>query len=496
MLGFLSDKFETACLRARYQRRIHERLVELTEASGPQPVSEENGDWTLLGGGRGMGETARVDARTQARELTRSNPYAANYLRLLESYVTGPGLALVHQPVDPNATDESIGRLRQTADRLWKSFLTHNGRHFSFHEHARRAWRDGECFVRKFSHVAWPPDVRFIDPESIGPTREHPDSQGILTDEQDVESPEWYLLIEPGTDGLREQIDAADVIHTRIGVDSNQKRGVTIFSSLLESLDSFKTWSDTELTARRLQSSIVLWRKVSGGLASSATSFAGDSALEDLRDPSVTPPSKLQPGSVLTTGNSTEIEFIQPDTNYADSVPLGRLLLLNVAAGAGLPEFMLTSDASNANYSSTMIAEGPAVKMFQAQQHFFGQEFTRLWRWVMRNAVAAGELPPDFFDHITAHWCFPELVNRDRPRERHVDTRMVSARILSRAEVARREGLDPELMQREIDREDSDEPDRKPVSEPPVPTLRIRVEGGSVVETDPGEPATEPSETG
>ena len=34
-----------------------------------------------------------------------------------------------------------------------------------------------------------------------------------------------------------------------------------------------------------------------------------------------------------------------------------------------MPEFMLTSDASNANYSSTMVAEGPAVKMFDRLQH-------------------------------------------------------------------------------------------------------------------------------
>ena len=33
-----------------------------------------------------------------------------------------------------------------------------------------------------------------------------------------------------------------------------------------------------------------------------------------------------------------------------------------------MPEFMFTSDASNANYSSTLVAEGPAVKMFERLQ--------------------------------------------------------------------------------------------------------------------------------
>lgn len=453
MLSYLTDRLATVRLRARYQRRVHERLLELTEASCPQTVADDAGSWTPLGDDRGLDDVGRVDARTRARELARTNPYACNLLRLLEAYVAGPGLRLVHRPRPLQRADDQTAALRRRADRLWQDFLTTNERHYSYQEHARRAWRDGECFIRRFESPRWPPDLRFIDPERIGPPREFPDSQGILTAADDVETPLWYLRVEAGSDRLAERIAAEDVLHTRVGVDSNQKRGVTIFTSLLESLQQFASWFETELTARRLQSSIVLWRKVTTGLAGSATSFTGDSTLEDLRDPAAPAPSRLQPGSVLTTGNSTDVQFLQPDTNYSDAVPLGRLLLLSAAAGAGLPEFMLTSDASNGNYASTMVAEGPAVKMFQAQQHFFGREFSRLWRWIMSRGVETGVLPADFFERLTIEWCFPDLVNRDRPRERHVDTRMVQARILSRAEIARREGVDPDVMQREMQSE-------------------------------------------
>jgi hypothetical protein len=41
------------------------------------------------------------------------------------------------------------------------------------------------------------------------------------------------------------------------------------------------------------------------------------------------------------------------------------------------------------------------------------------------------------------------LVNRDRPRERLADARLCDAGILSKAEVARRDGADPELMRSE-----------------------------------------------
>jgi hypothetical protein len=111
---------------------------------------------------------------------------------------------------------------------------------------------------------------------------------------------------------------------------------------------------------------------------------------------------------------------------------------------------MLTSDASNANYASTMVAEGPAVKLFQAEQRFFAAEFTRLWNWVMQEAINQQQLPHDFFKRITTEWTFPKLITRDRPRERLADARLVDAKILSRAEVARRDETDPAQMKSEI----------------------------------------------
>lgn len=452
MLGFLQDKWQTTQLKARYQRLVHERLLNLTEASGPQPVSEDPGSWTLLGsGGHCCHSSARSDARAKARHLVENDPHSRNLLRLFEVYVTGPGLKLVHEARDPNA-GEDVEKTIARATRLWDEFLLTNRNHYTFQEHARRTWRDGECFLRKFSQRSWPPEIRFVDPETIGATNDEPDSQGILTDANDVETPLWYLRIDPISGDLVERVDAESILHTKAGTDSNQKRGATIFAPVIEHIERYQKWIDTELSARKLQASIVLWRKVTN--PASAASFEGESSVESLTGTATsTNGNRFQPGSMLTTSPSTDLQFVQPDTNYADTVPLGRMLLLGIAAGAGLPEFMLTSDASNANYASTMVAEGPAVKMFQSEQHYFSQEFTRVWRWVMSNAIRAGELPEDFFDHVMAKWCFAELVNRDRPRERMADVRLIEAQVLSRAEIARRDGADPDVMRKELNHE-------------------------------------------
>ncbi|WP_437204739.1 phage portal protein [Planctomicrobium sp. SH664] len=444
MFKYLRDQWATVQLKARYQRLVHERLLELTEESAQRPVSEDPGDWQLVGTAKGQLSTqGQSSVRDRARRLVRQNPHASNLLRLLEAYVTGPGLQLNHHTVIA-ATAAGDSELLQRADQLWQAFLASNCRHYSFREHARRTWRDGECFVRKFPSDSWPPAVRFVDPEQIAPSTEAPHSQGIVCDPQDAELPLYYLVVpqQSGSQGA-ERIPAEVMLQTRIGVDSNEKRGISVFAPVLDSLDCYEKWLETELLARKLQSSVVLWRKVQGSpqMAESVADQAGQSGSgrEARRE-------RFAPGTILTTNHGTDIQFLQPNTNFGDAVSLGRMLLLSVAAGAGLPEFMLTADASNANFASTMIAEGPAVKYFQSEQQFFAHEFTRLWRSIMGDAVELGLLPDDFFSRVTTSWTFPPLVNRDRPRERMADVRLIEAGVLSRAEVSRREGVDPAAM--------------------------------------------------
>lgn len=452
MLQYFRDRISTAQLKARYERMVHERLVDFTESSAVQgrPVSEDPGEWTLVGGTKtASSEAERISLRDRVRKLVQQNPHAKNVLRLLESYVTGPGLNLSHQPSLPNTVQPSEDeRLARSADVLWSEFLQLNQQHYSFHEHARRTWRDGECFIRKFSSSHWAPSLRFVDPETIAPTTDAPHSQGIVTEPHDVETPLEYLRrVDPTTD-LVERVPASQMIQTRIGIDSNEKRGVSIFAAIIDPIDSYTRWMETELLARKLQSSIVLWRKVQG--SQQAVENHGD---DSARYSGSVRRERFAPGTILTTNHGTDIQFLQPNTNFSDAASLGRMLLLSIAAGAGLPEFMLTSDASNSNFASTMIAEGPAVKFFQSQQQFFAGEFQRIWSWVMEEAIVHGHLPEDFFSRVEVKWSFPPLVNRDRPRERMADARLVESGILSRAEVARRDGVDPVTMKREREEE-------------------------------------------
>lgn len=447
MFEYWRDKWQAARLQAKYDRKIREQVLQLLEQQGPQSVAEDPGTWSLIGGTKSaFNDTERTDLRSQARQLVQTNPYARNILRLLEVYVAGPGL----KTVMASRQSETDRELLQLAERLWSEFLSANSRHFSYRETARRTWRDGECFVRLFSLPEWPPTVRYVDPETIGPDADRPDCQGLVTDPNDVETVWCYLRTDPSTGELDEEVPAEEVLHIKIGVDTNQKRGVTIFAPVLDSLSCFDRWLDTELQARKLQASIVLWRKVQG--SPSQISQFTDQAASSLSSNSsgIQRRERYRPGTIVTTSPGTDLQFLQPKTNFGDAVPLGRLVLLSIAAGAGVPEYMLSSDASNGNFASTMVAEGPAVKLFESEQQFFSGEFARLWRWVMSEAVRFGLLPNNFFEHVQLQWSFPQLINRDRSKERMTDAHLAEAEILSRAEVARRDGVDPLTMQAEI----------------------------------------------
>ena len=65
----------------------------------------------------------------------------------------------------------------------------------------------------------------------------------------------------------------------------------------------------------------------------------------------------------------------------------GRHILLNIAAGSGLAEYMVTGDASNANYSSSMVAESPAVKEFEDIQDESKDAYIEIWDRVMENGM-------------------------------------------------------------------------------------------------------------
>jgi hypothetical protein len=113
-----------------------------------------------------------------------------------------------------------------------------------------------------------------------------------------------------------------------------------------------------------------------------------------------------------------------------------------IAARLVMPEFMLSSDASNANYASTMVAEGPAMRMFQRlQAEQVADDLQVMWR-VVANAIAAGRLPSEVQGAVDITGVPPTLATRDQLQETQRFQIENAAGILSPQTWSQRLGLD------------------------------------------------------
>jgi hypothetical protein len=152
--------------------------------------------------------------------------------------------------------------------------------------------------------------------------------------------------------------------------------------------------------------------------------------------------SPLWPGTILDAHANIEYDFPAASVDAANFVAVLQAELRAIASRLVMPEFMLTSDASNANFASTMVAEGPAMRMFarlQAEQ--VCDDLEVIWRAV-RSAVAAGKAPRETESLIEIQAAPPSLVVRDQLQETQRFRIENAVGILSPQTWTQRDGLD------------------------------------------------------
>jgi len=129
---------------------------------------------------------------------------------------------------------------------------------------------------------------------------------------------------------------------------------------------------------------------------------------------------RYAPGTIIDAHAGVEYDFPAAAIDAGQYVTVLQAELRAIASRLVMPEFMLTSDASNANYSSTLVAEGPAVKMFQRlQAEQIADDLELLWR-VIERAVSVGRLDAESLVSVEIQVAPPSLVVRDPLEEARV----------------------------------------------------------------------------
>lgn len=384
-------------------------------------------------------EQQLADIRSQCRSLAIANEFAINGHENRISYIVGSGHT--YQAVPRNQTDANE-QLVTDVQNLLDEFIHVNRWHQRQQEIVRRRDRDGEAFLRLFLDNDGLTHVRFIEPEQIAtPTGAENDSTltfGIRTDPNDVETVLDYCIDETW-------INAEHIQHRKTNVDANVKRGLPLFYPVRKNLRRAEKLLRNMSVVAEIQSAIAIIRKHNSGTRGAIDQFVQNSADKTRANPMTGQTSHFRryaPGTILDAFADTDYQFPASAIDAGRYVEVLQAELRAIAARLVMPEFMLSSNASNANYASTMVAEGPAVRMFQRLQHDLIVDDLDLFDRVIQGAVQIGRLPHEAITTVTIQATPPNLAVRDRLREAQADQILLRNGAMTPETMARRHGVE------------------------------------------------------
>lgn len=402
--------------------------------------------------------------RDWGRWAWQHNEFAINGHENRISYIVGEGH--IYQAAPRKNRTASAALLLQVQDVI-DEFIERTEWNARQQETLLRYDRDGEVFLRLFTLEGGLVSVRFVEPGQVA----QPHDDIIQSFGVDPENVHYGVVSEPGdaeqtigffvrlakeaiTRDDWELVSADRMQQRKQAADSGCSRGVPLFYPCRKNLIRAAKVLRNMSSVAEIQAAIAMIRK-----HASASKAAVQTLVNDLKTATVTSERSgaqtvfqhFKPGTIIDAGKNTEYEFpantIDP-TKFIASIQAD---LRAVASRLVMPEFMLTSDASNANYSSTLVAEGPAVKKFKREQWFVIRKDLWVFRRVIQAAVDAGRLPANTLELVDVQAEPPMVETRDRLKEAQADQILNTLGWLSPQTGSARHNLDYEQEQVNFD---------------------------------------------
>lgn len=465
--------FETMRLRGKLRReRMKLDISELEFANRTfadaqkrvEPDPDEN-LWTKTGEG---GDLTPLDQGydhyemlTQAFKFWLTDLHARAIVRNLTKFVLGKG------PVIKPASEN------EKAKEWWKTWVRESKWNKKEKEMVSRTFRDGEVFLRFFvDENDGLVKVRFLRANNIKNPSVEKDkvkgenvTSGIGTNPDDVEDVmSYYLCDREGN--LRERIDASEVMHLKILVDSDMKRGMSVLLVAMAMIKKYADWVDDRITLNKVRSAVALIRKVPG--TSATVGGIRGKHQSEKQSADKYKQKMLNRGTIITASKGIEYDMLSPNIQAADAKDDGRNILLAVAAGVGFPEMILTADYSNANYASSLTAQNPFVREIEDWQDFYEDPYREIYARVIRAGKEYGDLPENTSEECSIEW--PPMILADIEKNNKAREIQHRNKIISKKTWQMKEDLDPETEEANMEQEQTKSVYRQPFNLPTSPT--------------------------
>ncbi len=394
--------------------------------------------------------------RRRAAYFCRNNPWMANGVEAWVSNLVGSGIRPVSKHPDP-----AVRKTIQDAFARWTCQADADGTLDFYGLQAvavRQMVEAGEVFGHMLTPDAAPGvplTIRLVDAELVDVARTFDLGGGAMVVggvEFDATGRRvaYYLSQRRPTDVFATTLPAirtpaADIAHLFNPLAPGQVRGVSWTASVLLRLQELDELEDAQL----------MRQKIAAMFAAFVTDPNADPAVNPFDQETGTFPT-LEPGTTQMLPPGMDVKFATP-ADAGAGVPFIKSQLRAIAAGMGIPDFLMTGDLSEANYSSLRSGLVQFRRRVEALQYgIIIHQFCRpVWERFVTLAVLSGTIDaPDFeanaADYLAAEWYPPAQQWVDPLKDQEAEALAVASGFKSRRQVVAAQGYDVEQLDAEI----------------------------------------------
>lgn len=460
--------------------------------------------------------------RDNSRAMIRNDAHAAAAAGVIEDNVVGDGIRPQSQ-CTPEATGldhDACETWRRDCEAVWREWAdeadaTDRGDFYDLQKLvARSMMGDGESIGHAVQAPGGVLKVELIDPDRL----ESPNFADTDTIRGGVElgplgQPVAYHILKRHPADLALGGASGSLASTKIPAAENgysvvqhiyrrqrpgQTRGVPWLACALPYNNHLHHYLNSELIAARVNSSVAMFVKRSGG----ALGDAGDSTLKTSNGEFVR---TITPGAIEHLADGEEIQPFTPNRPGNQFDPFVRRILRAIWSSQGLSYEVVAKDFGGMNYSSARSMLLECRRWFDGVRKLLIRSFCNPW-WsnVIRAAIASGKLqaPRGFLDNpkafLAVRWVSPAYGWVDPEVEVESSRMAIEANLSTHYDEAARVGMDAEelVVQRARFEAFIDQTEKKFGLEPG----RLRTKGGpasaaaapAAVPSAAGEPPTPP----
>jgi lambda family phage portal protein len=405
------------------------------DAAKPQQVRRFEG----AGGGRRFSSSqnfgsireattlAAPQLRSRTRGLVNNNPWCANGVDSLVTALVGTGITPAAKTLD-----RAERRRKQKAFAEWAKSCDHDGLtdYYGLQAMAARALLvDGESFIH-MRQTESGLKLQLMPAELIDSPNTSPNIVSGIEFNSEGQRIAYHVRKADSLSTIR--VPAEDMIHIFMPLGAGQVRGVSWFASIILKCTDLDQLEDALLKGFQIAA-------MHAGFVTSANSdgalpYDGSQTGSELE-------SGIEPGTLKVLPFGTDVKFNSPAQAMGSNEFL-QYQLRAIAAGLGVPEFLLTGDMRGANYSSmrsALVSFRQRIERIQ-YQILIPQFLDRVWQRAMM--FEDGDLSVEHYP--------PALPWVDPLKDVEATTAEITAGLTSRRQAVARRGYDVEDLDDEI----------------------------------------------